>query len=109
MLESETSGFTRFTVYNVKPPDGYTCSGERLTRKQTTSRPDTSSPEIRKDVSDASKRNEKQKWAVEKMKLDNARNLRGIYFINPDDGEFKDIMKNACRKLQIPIPAAMLL
>ena len=79
-------------------------SGEwRLTRKQTTSRPDTLWPEIWKDMSEASKRNEKQKWAVEKKKkLDNSRKLRGIYFIDPDDGEFKDIMKNA------PMPAAML-
>ena len=103
----QTTGFTRFTVLNVKPPDGYTWSGERLTTKQTTSRPDTLWPEIWKDMSDASKRNEKQKWADEKTKLDNARKLRGIYFINPDDGEFKDIMKNARRKLEIPMPAAM--
>ena len=46
-------------------------------------------------MSDASKRKEKQKWAIEKPKLDNARKLRGIYFIDADDGEFKDILKNA--------------
>ena len=51
-----------------KPPDGYTWSGRRLTRKQTTSRPDTL-------------------W--------------------PDGVEFKDTMQNACRKLEIPMPAAM--
>ena len=44
-------------------------------------------------MSNATKRKEKQKWAIEKPKLDNARRLRGIYFINPDDEEFKDIMK----------------
>ena len=48
----------------------------------------------RKDISDASKRKEKQKWAFEKPKLD-------------DDEEFKDIMKNAQGKLEIPVPAAM--
>ena len=42
-----------------------------------------------------------------KPKLDNARRLRGIYFIDPDDEEFKDIMKNARRMLEIPMPAAM--
>ena len=92
-----------------KTQDGYTWSGERLTRKQTTSRPDTLWPEIWKDMSDASKRKEKQKLAIEKPKLDNARNLRGIYFIYLDDEESKDIMKNARRKLEIPMPAAMLL
>ena len=58
-------------------------------------------------MSDASKRKEKQKWAVEKPKLDNARRLCGIYFIDPNDEEFKDTMKNARGKLKIPMPAAM--
>ena len=31
----------------------------------------------------------------------------GIYFIDPDDGESEDIMKNARRKLEVPMPAAM--
>ena len=61
----------------------------RLTRKRTTSRADTLSPEIWKDVSDASKRKEKQKWSIEKPKLDNVRRLRGISFIDPDCKEFK--------------------
>ena len=38
----------------------------------------------------------------------NARRLRGIYFIDPEDGEFKDIMNNARRKLEIPMPGASL-
>ena len=63
-----------------------------------TSRPDTLWPEIWNDMSDASKRKERQKQAIEKPKIDNARKLRGIYFIDPDDGESKDIMKNARRK-----------
>ena len=69
--------------------------GERLTRKLTTSRPDTLWPETWKDMSDASKRKEMQKWAIEKPKLDNARKLRGIYFKDRADEEFKDIMKKA--------------
>ena len=32
----------------------------------------------------------------------------GIYFIDLEDEEFKDIMKNVCRKLKVPMPAAML-
>ena len=48
-----------------------------------------------------------KKWAIEKQKLDHARSLRGIYFIDPKDEEFKDIMKNARRKLEIPMPATM--
>ena len=101
------TGFTRFTILKGKPQDGYTWSGERPTRIQSTSRPDRLWPEMWKHVSDASKRKEKQKWAIEKTKLGNARRIRGIYFIDPEDEEFKDIMKNARRKLEIPMPAAM--
>ena len=60
------------------------------------------------DMSHASKRKEKQKWAIGKPKLDSTRNLRGIYFIDLDDEEFKDVMKNARRKLEVPMPAAIL-
>ena len=33
--------------------------------------------------------------------------IGGIYFVDPDVEEFKDIMKNARRKLEILMPAAM--
>ena len=42
---------------------------------------------------------EKHKWAIEKPKLDKARRLRGIYFIDTEDNEFKETIKNARRKL----------
>ena len=48
------------SFYRMKrPPDGYTWSGERLTRKQATSRPDNVWPDVRKHVSDALERKEK--------------------------------------------------
>ena len=40
-------------------------------------------------------------------KLDNAGRLRGLYFIDPADAEFKETVKNARRKLEVPMPAAM--
>ena len=44
---------------------------------------------------------EKHKWAIEKPKLDNARRLRGIYFIDLEDKEFKEIIfKKTRRKLE---------
>ena len=92
-LSDTWTGFTRFSILNEKPPDGFSWSGRRLTRKQTTSRPDSLWPEIWKDMSDASKRKEKQKWAIEKPKLDNARRLRGIFFIEQEDEDIKNIMK----------------
>ena len=50
------TGFTSFIVLNEKPPDGFSWSGRRLTRKQTTSRPDNVWPDMWKHMSDASKR-----------------------------------------------------
>ena len=99
-------GFTRFILLNETPPDGFSWSGERLTRKQT-SRPDNVWPDMLKHLSDASKRREKQKWAIEKPELDNARRLRRIYFIDSEEEEFEDMTRNAHRKLEIPMPAAM--
>ena len=110
-LSDAWTGFTRFIVLNETPPDGYIWSGERLTRKQTTknktSVPDNVWPEMWNHMSGASKRKEKRKWAIEKPRLDNARRLRGIFIVDPDDEEFKRIIKNARRKLEIPMLATM--
>ena len=46
---------------------------------------------------------EKRKWPHEKLHLDNARKLRGIYFIDPEDKEFKETIKNARKKLETPV------
>ena len=48
-----------------------------------------------------------QKWTIEKPKLDNARRLRGIYFIDLDDKEFKETIKNARKKLETPMAPAL--
>ena len=64
-LSDTWTDVTRFTILHEKPPDGYTWSRERLTRKQTSSRLDCSRPEIWKDMSEASKRREKQKCSPE--------------------------------------------
>ena len=95
-MEIHGQVFTRFTILDEKPPDGYTWSGGRLTRKQTTSRSDSLWPEIWKAMSEASKRREKQKWAIEKPKLHNVRRLRGVYFIDPADEGFKEIIYEQC-------------
>ena len=50
---------------------------------------------------------EKQKWSNEKLHLDNARKLRGMYFIDPEDKEFKETIKNARKKLEAPFAPAM--
>ena len=68
----------------------------RLTRKQLTSRPDHIWQELGKSMGKHAKLKEKQKWSNEKLHLENARKLRGIYFIDPEDKEFKEIMKKNC-------------
>ena len=73
-LSDTWTGFTRFTILDEKPLDGPTWFGGRLTRKQTTSRPDSLWPEIWKDMSQALKRREMQKWAFENLKLDASSN-----------------------------------
>ena len=100
-------GFTRFILLNERPPGGYTWSGKRLTRKQTTSHPDNVWPGTWTHMSDAAQKKAKQRWAVEKPTLDNARQLRGIFFVEPNDEEFKITIKAARRKLEVPMPAAM--
>ena len=49
----------------------------------------------------------KQKWAEEKIHLDNARKLRGICFIDPEGKEFKETIKNARKKLETSVARAM--
>ena len=46
-------------------------------------------------------------WSHENPQLDNARKLRGIYFIHPQDKEFKETIKNARKKLDTPMAPAM--
>ena len=89
-LSDTWTGFTRFTKLGEKPTDGKKHSpGGRLTRKQTTSRPDSLWPEMWKHMSDAAQRKEKQMCVIGKPKLDNVRKLRGIYFIDPANEEFQ--------------------
>ena len=55
----------------------------------------------------SAKLKEKQMWSEEKLHLENARKLRGIYFIDPEDTEFKETIKNARRKLETSVAPAM--
>ena len=50
------TSFTIFILLNERPPDGYRWSRRRLTKKQTTSRPDTVCPIMWKHMSDAAKK-----------------------------------------------------
>ena len=106
-LSDSWTGFAQFTLLEEKPPDGHVVRG-RLTKRQVTSRPDHSWPELWIKMGRTAKLKERQKWSHEKPKLDNARKLRGIYFIDPEDKEFKETIKNARKKLETPMALAML-
>ena len=105
-LSDPWTGFTQFTLLEEQAPDGYMWSGGRLTRKQLTSRPDHLWPEFWKSMGKHAKLKEKQKWSNEKFHLENARKLRGIYSIDPEDTEFKETIKNARKKLETSVALA---
>ena len=65
-LSDSWTGLTQFTLLEEKPPDGNMWSGERLTRKQLTSRPDHLWPELWKGMGKHAKLKEKHNWAIEK-------------------------------------------
>ena len=74
-LSDPWTSFTQFTLLDEKALDGYMWSvvwgggeggGERLTRKQLTSRPDHLWPELWKSMGKHAKLKEKQKWSEEK-------------------------------------------
>ena len=106
-LSDPWTGFTQFTLLEENPPEGYMWSGERLTRKQLTSRPDHLWPELWKSLGKHAKLKEKQKWSNENLHLQNARKFRGICFIDPEDKEFKETIKNARKKLETSVAPAM--
>ena len=59
-LSDAWTGLARFILLNGRQPDGFSRSGERLTRNQTTSRPDNVWPDMWKHMSDAAQINAKR-------------------------------------------------
>ena len=84
-LSGSCTGFVQFTLLSEKPPEVHMWSGERLTKRQATSRPDHLWPEFWRGTSKNAKLREKHTWAFEKPKLGNATRFRGIYFIDSED------------------------
>ena len=59
-LSDSWTGFTRFTLLNETPPEGYMWSGGRLTKIQTTSRPDHIWPDAWTRIGKAAQKREKK-------------------------------------------------
>ena len=82
---------SRSLLYWKKNPPKEICSpGRRLTKVQTISRPDHVWPEVWTKIGNAAQNREQQEWAKEMRKLDSARKLKGIYFMDPDDQDCKE-------------------
>ena len=74
--------------------------GVRLTIVQTTTRPDYVCPEVWTKIGEAAQNWEKRERKNEKPKLDNARRRRGICFIDLDDQDYEETLKNSRIKLE---------
>ena len=96
----------RFILLNEKPPDGYTWSGGRLTRKQTNSRPDNVG-QMCGNICLMHQNAKKSKSGLSGNQSSIMPEDHVVSFIEPEDEDFQDIMKNARKKLEIPMPAAM--
>ena len=64
-------------------------------------------PELWEKLGKNAKLKEKQQWSHGKFHRDNARKLRVIHFIDPEDKEFNGTLKNARKKLETPVAPAM--
>ena len=95
-------------LYSTKKAlDEYMWSGVRLMRKQFTSRPDHLLARVM-EVNGKARQAEGEAKVVcdEQLHLENARKLREIYFIDPEDMEFKETIKNARKKLETSVAPA---
>ena len=52
-------------------------------------------------------RKKKQKWAGEETKLDNARKLKGINCIDPEDNDFNETLRKSKNKLERKMDSAL--
>ena len=89
-----------FTLLKEKPPKGFLWAGRRLTKVQTTTRPDHVWPEVWTEICKAAQHRENKNGKNEKPKFDNAPRLRGIYIIDPNDQDYKETLKHARKKLE---------
>ena len=105
--EKRIDDYSQFTLLEDKPSKRIYVVRVRLTKRPATSRPDHLWPELWTILGRNAKLKEKQKCSIEKPKLDNARKLRGFYFIDPEDKEFKETILNARKKLETPMAPAM--
>ena len=106
-LSDPWTGFTQFTVVEEKPPDGKMWSGVEINEKTVDIQARSFMARTLRENGKNAKLKEKHKMSHEKLHLDDRRKLRGIYFIDPEDKEYKETIKNARKKLETPMAPAM--
>ena len=106
ILSDSWTGFAKFTSLSENLLQWYLWSARRLTKIQGITRANYLCPEIWSGMSKVVKKKEKQQWESAKPKFDNARTLRGIYFIEREIGKDKETIQNL-RKMKLPMEAAM--
>ena len=92
-ISDSWTGFTRFTILDEKPPDVY--SGPGGGSRKNKRYPGLTAYGQRYGKTCQKQRNERKN----EPKLENARRLRGIYFIDPEDAEFIETMKKCVEKV----------
>ena len=97
----------KFTLLKEKPPEGYMWSWRRLTEIQTTTRPDYVWPEVWTKIGKAAQNREKQKMGERETEAWQCSKAERDLFLDPDDKEYSEIIKNARRKLERPMAPAM--
>ena len=78
-LSDSWTGFTQFTLLEEKPPDGFLWSGGEIDEKTAYIQARSFMARTLGEMGKNAKLKEKQKWSNEKLHLENARKLRGIY------------------------------
>ena len=100
-LSDSWTGFTQFTLLKQKTPQMDMCGAGRDPGQIIYGQNSGRKWERR------AKLKERQKWSNEEPKFGDARRLRGIYFIDPEDKEFKETIRNAGNKLETSVASAM--
>ena len=87
---------------------GYMCPGRRLTKIRATTGPDFLWPEIGSGMSKAVQTRERGKGGLLRSQSSTMlEKLRDIFFIDPEDEEYKETLKNTRKKLETPLETAM--
>ena len=106
-LSDSWTGFTQFTLSSEKLSQGFLLSGCETDTTASDIQARSFMARTLEWIGKKYELREKQKWSMEKRKLDNARSLRGIFFIDPEDKENKETIWNARRKLETPLGPAI--